>query len=73
MGGYNIILSKNGGFTRNGEKLFTLDKPITQHIVFPFGAEKVEAVVDRDVEGHKKAFLACLVLYREKEKINKTI
>ena len=29
---YDIEITENGGFDKNGKKVFTLDKPITKHI-----------------------------------------
>ena len=64
IGGYHIQIEENGGWTADGEKVFTLDKPITQHIVVPFGTEPVVPVIDKEVGTHKEAFLAALTLYK---------
>ena len=64
MGGYHIQLEENGGCTADGEIIFTLDKPVTQHIVVPFGTEPVVPVCRKTVGKHKEAFLACMTLYK---------
>lgn len=69
IAGYDIQLQENGGYTSEGKKMFTLDKPVTQHIIVPFGAKDVYPVVSREVESGKRAFLAALTIYRELAKL----
>lgn len=64
IGGYDLQVSSNGGFNKEGKKIFTLEKPITQHIVVPFGAKDPYPIVSREVEQNKEAFKNCLSLYR---------
>lgn len=64
IGGYDIQLSENGGFTKTGDKVFALEKPVSQYIVVPFGAETPVPVVVTDVETHKRIFLHVLEVYR---------
>ncbi len=71
IGGYDLMITKNGGYTKEGDKIFTLEKPITQHIVVPFGAKEPYPIVFRDVESNKNAFKAALTIYRELNKANK--
>ena len=66
IAGYAIQIEENGGFNADGVKTFELEKPITQFIVFPFGAAKVEAKVSRRIEESKGAFLAALTIHKEK-------
>lgn len=69
IAGYDIQITENGGYNAKGEKVFTLEKPITQHIVVPFGSKDGLPVVSREVVSGKKAFLAALTLYRELNKL----
>lgn len=64
IGGYDLMISANGGYKPTGEKIFTLPRPITKHIVVPFGAKNPLPVVSTEVETNKEAFKACLLLYR---------
>src|ERR1035437_3190191 len=41
IAGYDLEISENGGFDKNGVKTFTLDKPIEYYIVFPFGMKNM--------------------------------
>jgi hypothetical protein len=65
-GGYDIQIAENGGYSAEGEKILTLEKPITKYIVFPFGAKKIEPETVSDTEGFRRAFLGALAIYREK-------
>jgi hypothetical protein len=64
IGGYDICVSENGLFDKDGNKTGELPSPITAHIVFPFGMAKPIGIIQTDVERNKKAFLAELELYR---------
>lgn len=64
IGGYNLCISENGLLDRNGNKLGELEKPITVHIVFPFGMKEPTAVIQKDVKRDIDAFLSELTLYR---------
>lgn len=73
-GGYDLIISKNGGFNKKGERVMEpLDKPITEYYVIPFKAPNFvgKIGVNKNVEDLKKAFLASATLYREKSKYDK--
>jgi len=70
IAGYDLQITKNGGYTSDGEKIFTLEKPITKHIVVPFGAKEPYVVSLDTVEEHKEAFKAALTLYRIMNKLN---
>ena len=63
--GYALQVAENGGFDKNGNKVFTLEKPIGFYAVVPFGAEKVEPVFDFDVKGCENGFLSALTLYKQ--------
>jgi hypothetical protein len=64
IGGYDLQLSENGGFTKDGERVFQLEKPIDQYIVVPFGAEIVAPAIVKNVEKHKQIFKHVLEIYR---------
>lgn len=70
--GYDIqITENNGGFDAEGNKVFELPRPITQYIVFPFGAKVVEASVSLRVEQGKAVYLAALTIHKEREELKK--
>lgn len=71
LGGYSLQIEANGGFDADGNQLLKLEKPITQHIVVPFGAKEPYPVVSRLTEENKSAFKSCLNLYRIMDKLNK--
>ena len=74
---YDIEVSENGGYTKAGEKIFTLEKPITKYIVFPFGANDLEDILQEqmdkpyDIAEFKKYAINALELYRGKSKFEK--
>lgn len=71
-GGYDLQITENGGFTAEGEKIFTLDKPIEKYVIFPFGAEKLKPCwCPIKVGDIKEAFLSALSLYRIKGKFDR--
>ena len=61
--GYDLQITENGGFDKEGNKIFTLEKPITEYAVFPFGMTKPVPQFYYDMEGGKKAFEAEVLLY----------
>lgn len=63
--GYAIQLEENGGLTRDGVKLFKLNKPIDYVAVLPFGMEKPEVQYNYDMAGGKEAVSAMLLLYKK--------
>ena len=56
-GGYDLQITENGGFDFEGKQLFKLDKPITQHIIVPFGAKEPYPVVSRLIEENKELII----------------
>lgn len=40
VGGQHLAIEENGGFDRDGNKVFELPGPIERHVVFPFGETK---------------------------------
>jgi len=73
MAGYDIIISKNGGFTKEGKRMFTLEKPITKYFLIPCKADNFVANigVNSEVEALKRSFLAAATLNKEKNKYEK--
>lgn len=67
IAGYDIQISENGGYDKNGNKTFTLDKPITEYVVFPFGMQNPAPQFYYDIAGAKECFLAALTLYKKME------
>lgn len=63
--GYDLQIAENGGFDKDGKKVFELDKPISYYAVLPFGMEKPEVKFYYDVEGGRSAFEAMLLLYKK--------
>ena len=71
IAGYDLLISKNGGYTKEGKKIFKLDKPITKYILIPFGAKTFTAGVNNDIKNLKEAFKAATTLSKEKNKYDK--
>jgi len=65
--GYDLQISENGWLDSNGEVLGKLDKPISQYIIVPFGAEKIEPKIRFNVEELKKGFVSAVILYKLNE------
>lgn len=64
--GYDLLITENGGYTSDGQKLFDPPKnKIERHVIFPFGAPKPEARVRYDVADNREAFLAALTIHRK--------
>ena len=64
IGGYDIMLSENGGYTADGEKMFELPRPIQAYCVAPFGQEEFNPIVLDYVEEFKAAFRSSVHLYK---------
>ena len=63
--GYAMQLEETGGFTSNGIKTLSLDKPIDYVAVLPFGMKKPEVQYNVDMIGGKEAVGAMITLYRK--------
>ncbi len=63
--GYDLEISENGGFNAKGEHIFTLDRPITEYAVLPFGMAKPTPQFHYDIKGCKEAFEACVLLHKK--------
>jgi hypothetical protein len=64
IAGYDLELSETGGYTAKGEKMFTLESPISAYVVFPFGAKNPEPAFRYNTEELRKGFESALVLYK---------
>ena len=67
-GGYHIQIAENGGFNKEGDRVFD---PVNAdlHIVIPFGAPEFKVVIDKDVIANVNSFKAALHLYRENQRL----
>lgn len=65
IGGYDIQLTESGGFDKDGNLIFKLDRPITKHIVIPFRSDPVLPVIRDNVDRNKECFLSAMTLYKE--------
>ena len=72
MGAYHTQIEENGGYTPEGEKIFTLDKPFKYHAVFPIGDNFKEPVINERTVWAQKAFENALNLYKAREEWEKS-
>jgi hypothetical protein len=63
--GYAIELEENGGFTPDGKKILTLDKPIDYVAVLPFGMPKPEVFYNVGIVDGKEAVDCMVKLYKK--------
>lgn len=66
-GGYDLQLSKNGGFDSEGRRLFKPIEKIDFYAIIPFGKEgTVDEIIEYryNVEELKEVFKACLTIYK---------
>ena len=61
--GYGLQIEENGLFDKDGNLVFTLDKPISYVAVLPFGMDKPEVQYYHDMEDGKRAVRAMITLY----------
>ena len=64
IAGYDTMISENGGFTKEGKKIFELSSPIQQYCVVPFGADELIPAFLNDVAGYKEGFKEVVKLYK---------
>lgn len=65
--GYIIELEESGGYTANGDKVFTLDKPIEFMAICPFGAKDIIPRTNHNIKDFKESFKSCLQIYKHKK------
>lgn len=63
-GGYDIQLSKNGGFTKEGYQLFEKIDKIDFYCIIPFGAKTFSPTFRYNVDELKESFKATLTIYK---------
>jgi hypothetical protein len=71
IGGYDTMLSENGGYTANGEKVFDLPGPIEAYCVAPFGQEDFNPITLDYVDDFKEAFKSSVHLHKLDKLFNK--
>lgn len=64
IAGYDLQVTENGGYTKNGQKVFQLEKPITFYAVIPFGATKFTVDFRYNTEELKEGFKSAVTLYK---------
>lgn len=65
--GYDIQISENGWLDNKGEMIGKLDKPISQYIIVPFGADKIEPKFRHNVDELREGFRSAVKLYKLNE------
>jgi hypothetical protein len=64
IAGYHIQIEENGVLDAEGNRIYALEKPVTEYIVVPFGAPKVEPQAHVDQAGLRDTFLHMLAVYK---------
>lgn len=62
---YAIELEENGGFTEDGSKVITFEKPFDYVAVLPFGMKQPSVQTNFDMVGGKEAVNAMITLYKK--------
>jgi hypothetical protein len=66
LGGYDLQISENGGFTATGEKVFTLPRPFEYHAIFAARAGLDKPFFNRkQVLSARNSFAYAVSIYRE--------
>ena len=65
-GAYDLQISENGGYTQDGQKVFTLEKPFERYEIFCFRAGLDKPFLTRECNRLRRAFSYAVNLYREK-------
>ncbi len=65
IAGYHIQITENGVVNADGDLIYTLEKPVTEYIVVPFGAPKVFPRRNFDQVGMRETFLHMLAIYKK--------
>lgn len=66
-GGYDLLLRENGGFDKDGNKIWSWEKPFTCHAMFPITEKFREPVIKKNVSSNQYAFISAIQLYKLKE------
>lgn len=68
--GYDIAISETGGYTEDGQKIFTLEKPIETYFIVPFGAKDITPRPTRFIIKSREAFEAAVALHKINQLFN---
>lgn len=72
IGGYDLMLTENGGFDDSGNKIFELSGLIERYCVIPFGQEILNPQFIEDVQAYKMAFKSAVHLYKLQQEYGRT-
>lgn len=64
IGGYDLMLSENGGLTKDGDKVFDLPGKITGYCVLPFATKEFNPRFEYNVESYRQGFRAAVALHK---------
>lgn len=62
--GYDIAISENGIFTKDGELVRTIDQPFQHYSVLPFGMPEPTVTHKDNIQDYKDSFEACVTIHR---------
>ena len=71
VAGYHTMLAENGGYTADGDKIFTLEREPEAYCIVPFGAPQFQPAVLHEIAGMKEAFKAAVNLTKLKNQLFK--
>ena len=66
VGGYDLQISESGGYTPEGRKIFTLEKPFEYYAIFCARGGLDKPFMSRETTRLRRAFSLCVNLYKEK-------
>lgn len=64
IAGYDLEITENGGFDKDGNRVFELPKPIEFYAVIPFGAKEFTVDIRYNLEELKAGFTSALTLHK---------
>lgn len=62
--GYDLQVTENGGYTKDGRKVFELKEPISFYAIIPFGAPKFTVDYRYNTQELKEGFKSAVTLYK---------
>ena len=71
VAGYDTMLSESGGYDADGNKTFTLKRPIEAYCVAPFGQDEFDPIIMDYVEEFRSAFKSCTHIHKLNELFKK--
>lgn len=72
VAGYDLMLSENGGFTADGEHIFTMPGVVQGYCIIPFGQTILKPELIYDAASYRTAFPAVVQLYKLKQAYDKS-